>query len=285
MLEEDKIIFNVLLTAPASAKVLISVVDKWANQTKLSANKIKKSIFNAIKTTKDFDKKITQPTLKTIDAFYKDGLIFKGGISKEKMLANTKGKTKKAARQYLKNIKQTFKEEDGIQAKRFQESVDDGKMNYARSQLEYNYPLFGSKEKGVKGLTSLGVMAFSGDESLKKFLKLGYDNITKITGGKLLCITSLEHLVKFKRELRSAIARLGREIMRSRYAPDTVKSVNEKINRLVDGYRLAEFAPFKPGGASHIDFIVRELVDPANPHRNKKRLALDIQVSGLEHYY
>lgn len=279
MLEENEIIFKALLTAPVSAKVDISVIDRWAKHTKLSAPKIKKSIFNAIKTPEDFDKKIARLILKTMDAFYKDGIIFKGGISKENMLADTKEKMPRAAGQYLKNIKQTFKEEDGIPAKRFNQAVDDGRMNYVRSQLEYNYPLYGSKEGKVKGLTSLGVMALSGDEGLKKFVKKGYDSIIKITGGKVPCITASGSLIKFKRELRSRIARWGMEIMKSRYAMDTVKSVNEKINHLVDGYRLPGFALFKPGGASHIDFIVREFADPANHRQNKKRLGLDVQVS------
>ena len=332
MLQENKIIFKVLLTAPAPSKEDISVIDKWANHTKAGVNKMKKGIKNAIKSPKDFDRKITQPTLKTIDAFFKDGHIFKGGISKEEMMANTKEKMQRAAKKYLKNIKDTFKKEDGVhpirsehskekrptnssdslasdasnrvQDTKFDRDVDYGRMNYAKSQLEYNFPLFGSKEENVKGLVTLGVMALSGDNQLRKSMKKDYDKIIKNLCSKPLCITSQEHLIKFKRELRSLIAQLGAEIIKAGYATSMVKYNSDKLNRLIDNYRLPEIASFEPKGASHIDFIVREFADHSvgadqcvcpikdtcdsvvsngadlsNMRRNEKRLALDIQVS------
>ena len=109
--------------------------------------------------------------------------------------------------------------------------------------------------------------------------------------GQPVCITSAEKLGEFKRELRSQIAHLGGEIIKAGYDWDMAKYNSEKLNRLVDGYRLAEFAPFRSGGASHIDFIIVEEIPacaeasagrphPVKPGEKIKQLGLEIQVSG-----
>jgi len=310
-------VFKVILTGPVpTTDFLNKAVGKWVARIKSSAPKRKKGLKQAIKTPEDWDKKIHQPQIKNIKAMFKDDIVTRKGLTKAEMIARAESEKDEKCQKYFKTREKSFKD------KSFEKGVEERKWRYERGRIKY-FLLYGSKKENVKGLISLGVMALCGDPAHNLSSRggsafggqLGPPKVParpvgprptvrrdgRGSGGEVMCgvdlmkgnpvcITSAEKLGEFKSELRSQMARLGAEIIQSGYDQNRIKDNCEELNRLVDGYRLAEFAPFKPGAesprlgrdsavASHIDFIVVEIPDPAKHGEMKKWLGLDIQVS------
>ena len=270
-----EIVFKVTLNGPVPTTDFLDLeVDKWVKRTRSSADKRKKGLKEAIKTPEDFDKKMHQPQVKTMKAFFKDVIVTRRGLTKADMIAKAESEKDEKCQKYFKKRQESFKD------KSFEKGVEEHKRMYEKGRLRY-FLLYGSKKEKVKGLISLGIMALCGDKSLREFVDPQGHPVGDSMRGNPVCITSAEKLTEFKKELRSQIAHLGGEIIKAGYDWEMAKYNSERLNRLVDGYRRAEFAPFRAGGASHLDFIKVEIPDPENQNKMKSWLGLDIQVSRI----
>ena len=170
----------------------------------------------------------------------------------------------------MERLKEAIKKKDGVS--KVEARVEAAQEKYEQGVRKYHYPILGSAKTKVKGLASLGAMALSGDKVLVKYLKPKYDKIVK---GKPVCLSPVDKLTEFKNKLRNHLAESGTIILKAEFNPRTISIRNGYVNRLVDSYRLPEFASFTPGGVSHIDFVVQESA-------GKKKLGLDIKVALAE---
>jgi len=270
MLEESSIIFKIRLIAPFPTKESDLGTDKWFSRIKASTNKIKKGAGKPITEFKGFIKQKAQ----------------RDSTTEAEVLANpVLSDMLKGLRLYRKKVKRAqIKNEAGVS--KFDAGLDKAKGKYDKMSRERNYPLFGSAKEGVKGLVFLGMMGLCADGRLMQYLSAkggsasgGKPDIDEIVEGNSLIICLPEKLKAFRKELRWRIAESGAVIIKANYDRQTLNIQNEILNHLVNRYQLDEFAQFEPSGASHIDFIVVEMPDPANPAVTIKRLGLDIQVS------
>ena len=260
--------FKARLIAPYFTEAPREEVEKWAKNTIAAAEKTYKLGKKAIKTRKDFDQKIAKPIEETLNTFLPDGYITKHGLTKKDVMNKTRDKLKRAGKRYILKRKEVY------ESPYYKEDVEFGKNNYAESWVKTHGPLKGYKKGGIKGLSSLGAMALTGDKDLKSFLKKDMDKIE----GDLLCIAAPDKMGEFKNALRNLINRLGTTIIGTGFNTDTIRRANEELNQLIEKYRLPEFIAFSPAGISHIDFIVIEIPNPVKPNEMIKQLGLDIQV-------
>lgn len=265
----DEIKFKVRLNAPHFTQAPPEEVEKWAKNIVASADKAYKHSKKVIKTRKDYDQKISKPTEQAIDSFISPTYRTKHGLTKENIMNKTRDRRKRAAKRYFLKREQTYK------TPKYEERVEFGKEQYAESWVKYRGPLYGHKKSGIKGLGSLGAMTLTNPPELKKWLKRE-DKIERYIDWK---ITKDEPVGKLANNLRNFIIRLGRLIIDTDYGPETIQYANEELNQRAEKYRLPKFAPFRPNGASHIDFIVVKIPDPAKPGETKKWLGIEIQVS------
>lgn len=63
----------------------------------------------------------------------------------------------------------------------------------------------------------------------------------------------------------------------SRMLSENIARANTALNKVVEQFRVSGFAPFKPGGASHIDFVLEKRLEQPRPGRYTYHLYLDIQ--------
>lgn len=279
----DRIGFKVRIIAPYFKRIPPEFEENWVKKTKKARKKAYRGIKGAIKTRKDFKEKIAKPVEKTIDSFFDKKFVSESGRTHKNITDKTRKSMIRAGKDYPQRIKKAY------QPGKYEEDIEFGRKEYARQWLRITGPLQGYAKDNIKGLSALGVMAICGDPQLKNFLKKGIDEIEPIryTQGKgTPCRAVTEKPRGFKQLLANRIARWGSWIIQLGYEEDIIKEVNEKLNQLVNGYlpagrhgRRSEIAPFSPAGASHIDFIWVEMLDPARPGRWMKWLGLDIQVT------
>jgi len=258
--------FKARVIAPYFCKAPVEEVENWVKNTIASAEKAYERSKKIIKTKKDFEEKIAKPSEQGLVKFL-DG--FPPAV-KQRIMFKIRDSQKLAAKRYFQKRDETYK------SPKYSQSIEAGKKQYEESWVKYLGPLRGSKKTKVKGLGILGAMTLSADKDLKKFLK---QDIDKINEGEPICITMLEKISKLRNNVRRLIIRLGGIIIGTEYLPETIQNKNEELNQLVEQYRAPEIAPFKPGGDSHIDFVVVEIPNPAKPAEMIKQLGLEIQVS------
>ncbi|MDI6786925.1 MAG: hypothetical protein QME51_00945, partial [Planctomycetota bacterium] len=213
--------------------------------------------------------------------------------------------------------------EIGYQKKTFNKKIERlGKERYAESLMKTGRPLDGYKTgrgKMIKGLPSLGMMALTGDKELLKYLKkedkidpvrdrssqrddrksatptsvlVGDKTKEKVSDrascisngveGELVC--AVDKVKGFRKLLRNKLVYSGAWILKTNYKEKIIRMMNERINKLVDGWRAEGIAPFSPDGDSHINFRMVETPDPSRQggtDKKIKRLVLDIQVATL----
>jgi len=269
MLEESRIIFKVRLVAPVPTKKFDSGAEKWAAHIKASPDKIIEGLNKSIDKWKDNIKEKARSEGITEDEVLKKYPMF------SKTLEDYQRSKEKVEKALIEN-------EAGYS--KFGDGVARGRKKYDRMTRESYYPLYGSRKDGVKGLIFLGLRALCGDRQLRKYLK---PRLGKIITGKPVCICPPENLKDFGKEMRRQIAGSGAAILEHHglsgdISEDILNIHSRQLNRWANRYQSAEFAPFEPGGESHIDFIVVEIPDPARPGQMMKWLGLDIQVSGKE---
>jgi hypothetical protein len=258
-------IFKARLIAPYFTKAPPEEVEKWAKNTAAAADKAYKNSKKSIRTEKDFYQKIWEPAER---GFVKSlGKI--DTPAKQLMMVKYRAHKKTAAERYFRKLKLAY------QTPKFAERVEFSKRRYEESWIIYVGPLRGDKKSGIKGLGSLGAMVLSADKDLEKFLKPDLDE----TQGTPICIAPSDKTGKFRFALKNLIIRSGTFIIDGGYDIETIQIVSERLNQLVEQYRLPEIADFESNGDSYINFIVVERTNPANPDEMIKQLGLDIQVS------
>lgn len=250
-----QIIFRALIYAPRLAEAPPEVVAKRRNSIIASREKTYRAIKNAVKTQKDFDRKIGQPAVDTQKSLIDPDFVTRSELRKKDIIHKTQDSTGRAFPEFKKGLKRYYKSDDP-------EKVNQALDGFVENYMKYTVPLRGYKKGHLKGLVYLGVMALTGDKDLKKFLRRGQGTIFT---GEPICITSPAKKGKFRKDLASKLGRLGRDIIKSGYNPGITRESNTVINRLVEKYRLSKFAPFSPAPdevyplnetvASHIDFI------------------------------
>ncbi|MFH1227728.1 MAG: hypothetical protein V1701_07480 [Planctomycetota bacterium] len=274
--------FKVKIAAPYFPDIPPEIEKNWLSGSKKAAPKTYKGIKKAIRTRKDFKEKIADPTRKTIASFISPGFISKSGHTHRNIMDKARDSLARAGKDYLNRTK------DAYQNGRYEKTVEHGRKEYARKWCEYLGPLKGYKAGNILGLSTLAIMALGGDRSLVDYLRVRNVRVE----GQPLVITTPERLNEFKNILVKRIVHLGSEIIKFGYEEQDIKPANQELNQLVNEYRRPEIIPFSPakrsgvptdvgGGAaaSHIDFIVVEIPDPAKPGGKMKCLGLDIQVS------
>ena len=271
--------FKVRLVAPYFPDIPPEIKENWVSGSKKAAPKAYRRLRKVIKTRKDFKKKIAKPVEKAIASFIDPKFVSRHELTYKNIMNKTRDSLSGAGKSYLQKAKA------GFETGKFAESVEFGQTEYARKWCKITGPLIGYKKGGIKGLSALGVMALSGDTGIKDFLKDGIDTME----GAFCAVTKKSS----KRLLANRIVHLGREIIKHGYETQDIKRANQELNQLVNEYlnpphpslslggeRVRErVVPFETGGASHIDFIVVEIPDPAQPKEMVKCLGLDIQVS------
>jgi len=279
--------FKTRLVAPYFAEIPPEIRDKWVSGSKKAAPKTYKGLKKAIKTRKDFDEKIGEPTKKTIASFINPEWTSKHGLSYKDIMNKTSDSLAGAGKRYFQARKTVF--ETG----KYQEQLEYGQKEYARKWCKYLGPLRGYKAGHILGLSTMAIMALTGGSKLVDYLRAHGVSVE----GQPLSITTPEKLNKFRRMLDSRIVHWGSEIITQGYEEHIIKRANEEINRLVNEYRRHEIAPFTSGGdssrnnrntavtapansvaTSHIDFIIEEIPDPTKPGMRIKQLGLDVQV-------
>jgi hypothetical protein len=257
------------LIAPFFPDAPPEIKENWMQGCKKSTLKTYQALKKAIKTRKDFDQKIAEPTIRAIAGFTPRTYRTIHGLTYRDIMSRTKEKLKRTAKKYFAKRKDVF-ETGGYEKK-----VEFGVKKYAEKWCKFRGPLQGYYKGGIKGLQSLGTMALAGDRNLNRFLKRGQD---KIDGDPYAVICPAKSK-QFKRVVLNKIIHCGSEIINSDYNGNLIKRQNVEINQLVNEYRRPEVVKFLPTGASHIDFVMIERINPNNTDKMIKQLGLDIQVS------
>ncbi|MBI5778800.1 MAG: hypothetical protein HZA49_05035 [Planctomycetes bacterium] len=265
----SQIEFNARIIAPYFAEIPPEIDEKWCSKSKKAAPKAYKSIKKAIKTKKDFDEKIGNPTKKTIASFIDPKFVSRTGHTYGNIMDDVRQSMKSAGKEYLRGVK------DGFETGRYEESVELSRKRYAQKWCEYLGPLKGYKAGNILGLATMAIMALAGDNDLVNYLRARGVNVQ----GQPLVITTPERINEFKNILTKRIVGWGSEIIKLGCEAQDIKRLSEKLNQLVNDYRRPEIAPFTSGGPSHIDFIIAQITDSTQPGGMWKSLGLDIQVT------
>jgi len=265
----DHFIFNARLVAPYFTEIPPEIREKWVSGSKKAISKTYKGLKKAIKTRKDFEEKIAKPTEKTIASFINPEWSSKHGLTYKDIMNKTRDSLAGAGKRYFRARKAIY--ESG----KYEEKLEFGQKEYGRKWCKFIGPLKGYKVGNILGLSTMAIMALTGDRKLVDYLKARNVPIE----GQPTAITTPEKLGKFKKILVSRIVHWGSEIITSGYEEWVIKQANAELNQLVNEYRGPEIIPFSSGGASHIDFIIVEIPDPARPGMRMKWLGLEIQVS------
>ncbi|HLD36299.1 MAG TPA: hypothetical protein VJC37_06225 [Planctomycetota bacterium] len=261
--------FFAKIIAPYFVEIPKEIDEKWLNQSKKAAPKTYKGIQKAIKTKKDFDEKIGNPTKKTIASFIDKNFVSRSGHTYRNIMDKTRDSMKNAGKEYLRGEKNVF--ETG----RYEKKLEDGQKRYAQKWCEYLGPLKGYKAGHIPGLTQIAIMALTGDNELVNYLRAQGVSVQ----GRPMVITTPERVREFRNTLAKRILSWGSEIIKFGYEHQDVKRLNEKLNHLVNEYRRHEITPFTSGGPSHIDFIIAQIPDSTKPGGMRKSLGLDIQIT------
>ena len=269
--------FKAKIIAPYFTEPPPEIGENWVKKMKEARGKTYQGIKKAIKTRKDFKEKIAEPIAKGIASFTDPNFVSRSGRTYRNIMDKARDSLSRAGKHYLRRVT------DAYQPGRYEGKVEDGRKEYARRWREITGPLRGHKKGGIKGLAALGVMALCGDPRIKEFLKERMDVIEGQSGPALTG-------TGFKLLLTNRIVRWGSEIIELGYEDQDIRNANEKLNQLVNEYRRPEITPFSPSGdssrnnrdsahASHIDFIVVEIPNPAKAVEKVKCLGLDIQIA------
>jgi hypothetical protein len=269
--------FKVRLVAPYFPDIPPEIKEGWVSGTKKAAPKAYQGLKKAIKTPKDFKKKIAKPVAKTIASFLNPKFVSRHELTYDEIMGKTRDSLDNAGKHYLPQKNADY------HIRRFEENVELKQKEYARQWCKVTGPLKGYKKGGIKGLSALGVMAICGDPKLKNFLKERIDTMqgTPCAVTKKPCPTGqpVRWVSPFKTILGNQIVHSGSNIIKLRYQEESILRENQRINQLVNEHCREEIIQFMPGGASHIDFIVVEIPNPAKPGEMMKWLGLDIQVT------
>jgi hypothetical protein len=256
--------FKVKIVAPYFPDIPPEIKKNWVSGIKKAAPNAYQGLRKAIKTRKDFKKKIAKPAEKAIASFINPEFVSRHELTYKNIMNKTRDSMKHAGKDYLQKAKA------GFETGKFAESVEFGQTEYARKWCKITGPLIGYKKGGIKGLSALGVMALVGDPGLKNFLKVGIDTIEGTPTQSLRAGAGLGN----------RIVHLGREIIKHGYETQDIKRANQELNQLINDLRRRKgIVPFSPGGVSHIDFIVEEIPNPVKAGEMIKQLGLDIQIS------
>ena len=275
----EQIRFNAQMVAPYFTQIPPQIEENWVKKMIEAKEKTYRGLKKAIKTRKDFEEKIAKPTEKTIASFINPKWSSKHGLTYKDIMNKTRDSLAGAGKRYFQKRKDVF--ETG----KYEEKLEYGRKEYARKWCKYLGPLRGYKAGNVLGLSTMAIMALTGDRKLVGYLRERNVRLPATGGsasgvkGEPLVITTPEKLGKFKKILDNRIVHWGSEIITSGYEERVIKQANAELNQLVNEYCQPEIAPFTPSGASHVDFIVEEIPDQARPGEKKKWLGLDILVS------
>ena len=262
--------FKTRLKAPYFTEIPPEIRDKWVSGSKKAAPKTYKGLKKAIKTKKDFDEKIGDPTKKTIASFINPEWTSRHGLTYKDIMNKTNDSLAGAGKRYFKS-RQTLYESG-----KYEEKLEFGQKEYGRKWCKYLGPLRGYKAGHILGLATMAIMALTGKGDLLNYLrgqKVRFE-------GQLMDITTPEKLNKFRRKVDSRIVHWGSEIITQGYGERIINEANKELNQLVNEYLKPEIASFSPAGISYMDFIVEEIPNPAKPGERIKQLGLDIQVCG-----
>lgn len=287
------------------------VAQRWQSACDRAAGDINEARRTVVGNRRQFRDKIARQLIKyfpyyhpALEAYYRDKGLFRQGL----IIAYRK-KVLRSAPKYFAKLDRIFKCVDGIKAKEYKNRIKDASPVYQKSARQSVFPLTLSEPPG-KSLVSLATMAMANFPALhKRYLKPG----DKINGRPIrVCLP--DKTANFKKALNNQIMKSGSAILQEqaqlkswqdnlasvahkpagrkggrggfyfaeiekagRRLEQILQQANKDLNGLVEKYRLAGFAPFTPGGASHIDFVLNKTTDPRT-EEYKMNLYLEIQV-------
>ncbi|MBI5779916.1 MAG: hypothetical protein HZA49_10765 [Planctomycetes bacterium] len=271
--------FKTSLVAPYFTEAPSEIKENWLKKMIANRQKTFRGLKKAIKTQKDFKEKIAKPAQKGIASFINPEYITRGGRSYQNIMDKTKDSFGRSVKHYFQ------KRKDAFESGKYEEKLESGQNEYARQWCRYLGPLRGYKKDNILGLPAMAIMALTGAKGLVSYLR---ERKVQVDGESVNIITP-EKLNQFKRRLNGRIVHWGSEIITLDYEVTVITRANEELNELVNEYRRPEIATFSPAGASsrlgrdsavasHIDFIIEKIPNPAKPGERIKQLGLDISI-------
>jgi len=278
---------------------------KWRRGCIRVASHINEDRKASVGTKGEFKEKVAKPLLQTALSYLGPMFKYKYGLNAGLMMKKYRQRLFRSAGKYFSELDRIYETIDGIKAKRYKEAIDRKSSSYLSQASRYLFPLTAARYP-QKSVVSLAAMALAGYPKIqKRFLK----ETDKLLIGNSVRITTPKMTGRFKRALNAQIIKHGSRILHMLRALEGVSGMmnktagmrdvdwnevfqrmsedladmtgiaNQALNGAVEKYRrLKKIAPFKDGGASHIDFVVEEIPNPTKPGEKIKQLGLDIQV-------
>jgi|GEM_PF-3942778 len=288
------------------------VTQRWQSACDRAADGINKARRAVVGNRRQFRDKIARQLIKyfpyyhpALEGYYRDK-----GLSRQGLIIAYRKKVLRSAPKYLSKLNRMFRRMGGIKAKEYKNCIKETASLYQKSAMQSVFPLTLSEPPG-KSLVSLATMALANMPALhKQYLKPG----DKINGRPIrICLP--DKIADFKKALNNQLMKSGSAILQeraqlkwwlnalasvankpssrkggcggfyyagirkaSRRLDEKLKQANKGLNGLAEKYRPADVAPFRPGGASHIDFMLNKMTVPIT-EEYKMDLSLEIQVT------
>ncbi|MEW6027437.1 MAG: hypothetical protein AB1599_09115 [Planctomycetota bacterium] len=218
--------FKAHLVAPYFKEIPQEIKENWLNQCQKSAPKTYQGIKKAIKTRRDFRKKMALPTEKTIVSFTPPEFISRAGLTCAEIIQKAHKGLVRAEKGYRQAMKKAFK------AGCYEEKVEFGLKRYSHQWCRFIGPLKGYKNGHILGLSTMVIMALTGSKGLVDYLK---EQKVKVEDEPVNIVIP-EKLQQFRRCLDGRLMHWGSEIITQDYDAQTINKANEKINQLVNEY-------------------------------------------------
>jgi len=218
--------------------------------------------------------KLIKPSLKGKESFFNPDYVTRRGLEMRDILTVSEAEIESWARRYLKKTQYAFQDDKELIPK-----IKFGAVYYLKEMARLVLPFKGYKDK-IRGVGPVGARWLTGDQAVLALIEPGELISRRIPmcigteagkGSPPVDIVRHGQASRFRERFIIQVLKTGGQIVKTHYLPDQIEKGNVKINRLVNQYVSGRFAPFTPGGTSHVDFIW-ELA----------HLFLDIQVSVFE---
>jgi hypothetical protein len=260
---------------PERKDIPAEMVERWQMGYYQQVHKTSGQRRKAVGNVKDYQTKVAQPLQDVTARYISPTFYSRSGRSAAEILRLQAKALKKSGRKYLKKLDAAYRTVNGVRAKYIKDRLPEAGFSYAEAMAWLVWPLLAGDEPGKPGPVLLAQRWLTGEQTVLSLLRKEDEHLT----GEPILITDKARVKQFKLQLYRRLVWAGRQVIKTDYLPEAIRLANETTNRLLQQFARAEFAPFRPGSDSHLDFIIKELPDPKDLTKTIKQLYLEVQVA------
>jgi hypothetical protein len=239
---------GVLADNPPGVSIADWSKEQWKEAMILNLSRINQKRKRKIPDQPRYEDKIAGSSVKTWSNFIDPDFISRAGLNKSNIVAKHAKAISKGYHKWAKHLDDAFATVDGVEGKKFKESILDAVERYAEN-ARLAMGLTGDK---VRGYGCIVVITFwlANDPRIP-----GMIGPADKTDGKPVDIIRPGLLVPFKAGMVPLLTQGGTMISHSKFSPDVIAYENIRNNDFLSGLQdSVKYEKFTPGGASHCDW-------------------------------